>query len=140
MGNRVDLADVLRQNPCSQILTEWLRAIAEAAIEGELHGARLRSLEPRQALNELRGLPGIGRFGAELILIRGATHPDQFPTQERRLHEEIARAYQLSDPSLAALEATAESWRPYRSWVALLLRARREDETAEIASGRRVRR
>lgn len=110
----------------------WLRAIAEAAIEGELDGARLRSLEPSQALNELRRLPGIGPFGAELILIRGATHPDLFPAQERRLHEEIARAYQLSDRSLAALEAIAENWRPYRSWVALLLRTRREDETAEM--------
>jgi DNA-3-methyladenine glycosylase II len=118
----------------------WLRAIAEAAIEGELDGARLRSLEPSRALGELRGLPGIGPFGAELILIRGATHPDLFPTHERRLHEEIARAYQVSDPSLTALEAIADSWRPYRSWVALLLRTRREDETEEIATGRRAQR
>jgi len=30
-----------------------------------------------------------------------------------------------------------ESWRPYRAWVALLLRAWREAETGEIARGRR---
>jgi 3-methyladenine DNA glycosylase/8-oxoguanine DNA glycosylase len=53
----------------------WLRAIAEAAIEGLLDGDRLRSLQPSQALAQLRDLPGIGPFGAELILIRGATHP-----------------------------------------------------------------
>jgi DNA-3-methyladenine glycosylase II len=118
----------------------WLRAIAEAAIEGLLDGARLRSLEPSQALAQLRDLPGIGPFGAELILIRGATHPDLFATQERRLHEEVARAYGLDHPSIDALLEVAERWRPYRSWVALLLRRRREDETAEIASGRRLRR
>ncbi len=118
----------------------WLRAIADAAIEGELDGARLRSLEPSEAQDQLRGLPGIGPFGAELILIRGATHPDLFPTHERRLHEEIARAYELHDRSLAALQLVAGGWRPYRSWVALLLRTRREDETAEIATGRRLRR
>jgi DNA-3-methyladenine glycosylase II len=118
----------------------WLQAIAEAAIEGLLDGARLRSLEPSQALAQLRGLPGIGPFGAELILIRGAAHPDLFATHERRLHEEVARAYGLHDPSIGTLLEVAERWRPYRSWVALLLRRRREDETAEIASGRRLRR
>jgi DNA-3-methyladenine glycosylase II len=118
----------------------WLQAIAEAAIEGLLDGARLRSLEPSQALAQLRGLPGIGPFGAELILIRGATHPDLFATHERRLHEEVARAYGLHDPPIGTLLEVAERWRPYRSWVALLLRRRREDETAEIASGRRLRR
>ncbi len=118
----------------------WLRSVAKAAIEGELDGQRLRTLEASQAIDELRRLPGIGPFGAELILIRGATHPDLFPTHERRLHEEIARAYKLRDPSLAALHAIADGWRPYRSWVALLLRTRREDDTAEVATGRRVRR
>lgn len=118
----------------------WLRATADAAIEGELDGARLRTLEPSEALDRLRDLPGIGPFGAELILIRGATHPDLFPTHEPRLHEEIVRAYKLHDGSLATLQRIADGWRPFRSWVALLLRVGREDETAEIATGRRIRR
>ncbi len=108
----------------------WLRAVAEAALDGLLDGGRLRSIEPSRALAELRLLPGIGPFGAELVLIRGATHPDLFPAHERRLHAEMARAYGLQHPSLERLEAIAEQWRPYRSWVALLLRARREDESA----------
>lgn len=118
----------------------WLRAAADAAIEGELDRARLRAFEPSEALDHLQSLPGIGPFGAELILIRGATHPDLFPTHERRLHDEIARAYKLQDRSLPTLERVADGWRPYRSWVALLLRARRADEGAEIAAGGRVRR
>ena len=109
-------------------------------MEGQLDGAHLRSLEPTRALDQLQGLPGIGPFGAELILIRGATHPDLFPTHERRLHQEIAHAYKLPDRSLATLRSVADRWRPYRSWVALLLRTGREDETAEIATGRRARR
>ncbi len=117
----------------------WLHAIADAALAGQLDAARLRSLEPAQALQELRSLPGIGPFGAELILVRGATHPDMFPVHERRLHEEMIRAYRLRDPSLAELQAVAEGWSPYRSWVALLFRTRREDETGEIAGGRRSR-
>lgn len=111
----------------------WLHAIADAALNGTFDGARLRSLEPAQTLAQLRELPGIGPFAAELILVRGALHPDLFPTQERRLHAEMAAAYDLSDPTPDELERIADAWRPYRSWVGLLLRTRREDETGEIA-------
>ncbi len=134
------LRELRRLDGVAERKLPWLRAVAEAALEGQLDGARLRSLEPDEALAELQNLPGIGPFGAELILIRGATDPDLFPTQERRLHEEVARAYGLHNPSLAALLKVAERWRPYRSWVGLLFRTRREEETSEIASGRRLRR
>lgn len=100
----------------------WLHGVADAALAGTLDGARLRELEPERALEELRELAGIGPFGAELILIRGALHPDVFPAHERRVHHEIARAYELDDPTPDRLEAIAERWRPYRSWVSLLLR------------------
>ena len=75
----------------------WLHGVADAALAGALGGARLRALEPAQALTELRELAGVGPFAAELVLIRDALHPDVFP--ERR--------------------------RPYRSWVGLVLRAAR---------------
>jgi DNA-3-methyladenine glycosylase II len=67
--------------------------------------------------------------------MRGAAHPDLFPDHERRLHDEMARAYDLIDPSLEQLYAIADDWRPYRTWVALHLRTRREDDTHEIATG-----
>ncbi|GAA0334459.1 hypothetical protein NE235_14150 [Actinoallomurus spadix] len=117
---------------------ERLHGIARAALDGDLDAGRLRAMEIAQALVELQRIPGIGLFSAELILIRGAGHPDVFPASERRLHDEMAHEYGLHDPSPARLAAIAEAWRPYRSWVALLLRARREIETAEIARGRRI--
>ena len=107
----------------------WLHGIADAALAGTLDAARLRALEPERALTELRDLPGIGPFGAELILIRGALHPDVFPAHERSVHAEVARAYQLDDPTPEQLEEIADRWRPYRSWVSLLLR------TAKPAAG-----
>ncbi len=96
-----------------------------------MHGARLRELEPQTALAELRALAGIGPFSAELILLRGAAHPDVFPRHERRLHLAMAAAYQLDEPSLAALAAIAERWRPYRTWIAFLLRVRREQDAPD---------
>ena len=110
---------------------ERLRAIADAALTGSLDGARLRALAPDAALAELRELPGIGPFSAELILLRGAAHPDVFPRHERRLHLAMAATYRLDEPSLDELAAIAERWQPYRTWIAFLLRVRREQQ-AEV--------
>lgn len=117
------------------VKVERLRGVASAALEGRLASAQLRSVEPDIALAQLAEIPGIGPFSAELILARGAGHPDVFPTAERRLHEEMTLAYGLSDPSIDQLAAIADGWRPYRTWVGLLLRTRREDDTHEIAGG-----
>ncbi|MEN2416692.1 DNA-3-methyladenine glycosylase 2 family protein [Streptomyces rimosus] len=109
-----------------------LRALAEAAEAGELDAARLRAMPGDYALATLRALPGIGPFSAELILIRGAGHPDVFPRHERRLHASMADAYGLGaagSEDVGRLAAIADRWRPYRSWVALLLRVRAEQRT-----------
>jgi len=115
---------------------DYLKQLAVAAPSGILDAARLRLLPVEQALGDLQTLPGIGPFGAELILIRGAGVPDHLATHEPRLARAVARAYGLTDAvSEAKLATIAEGWRPYRAWVTLLLRARLEAETGEI-SGR----
>lgn len=113
---------------------EWLRALGEAADAGALDAAHLRSLPTDRALGELQGLPGIGPFSAELILLRGAGEADHLPAAEPRLRRAVALAYGHEDePTQAAVAQRAERWRPYRTWVAVLLRAALEDETGEIA-------
>ncbi|AEM80939.1 DNA-3-methyladenine glycosylase family protein [Streptomyces violaceusniger] len=113
----------------TEVKIERLHALAEAADAGELDAARLRAMPADDALTALRTLPGIGPFSAELILIRGAGHPDVFPRHERRLHAAIATAYGLDETAsgdIGRLAGIADGWRPYRSWIALLLRARAE--------------
>jgi DNA-3-methyladenine glycosylase II len=116
----------------------WLRAVARAAEDGRLDTARLRALPVDQALAELQALPGIGPFSAELILLRGAGEPDHLALHEPRLRRAVARAYGLhTEPTDEELQHIAEGWRPYRTWVTLLLRAKLEEDTREIA-GRRT--
>jgi DNA-3-methyladenine glycosylase II len=114
---------------------EQLRALGAAALDGALSRARLRALAPEDAVRELQRLPGVGSFAAELILVRGVGDPDHLPRHEPRLARAVRAAYDL--PEDAAVEPVAEAWQPYRAWVALLLRAWLEQETGEIARGRR---
>jgi DNA-3-methyladenine glycosylase II len=116
-----------------------LRALGEAAAVGRLDGARLRELPRDQALAELKRLPGIGDFSAELVLLRGAGDPDHLPLHEPRLCRGAAIAYGLEEPpDLAWLEERSEAWRPYRTWVVLLLRVLLEAETGDIGGTRDV--
>jgi DNA-3-methyladenine glycosylase II len=118
---------------------ENLRALGEAAMEGRLDGAWLRELPRDQALKELKQLPGIGPFSAELVLLRGAADPDHLPLHEPRLCRGAAIAYDLDEPpDREWLEERAEAWRPYRTWVVLLLRVLLEAETGDTGGSRDV--
>jgi DNA-3-methyladenine glycosylase II len=100
-----------------------IRGLADAALAGEPDPGRLRSLELDEALEHLQSLPGIGPFGAMLVLGRGAGHPDVPPPTLRRFRVAVAAAYGLSEePDEAKLAELSEAWRPYRSWVRGLLR------------------
>lgn len=103
---------------------ERLRELASATAGGALAASRLRALEPEAALAQLRKLPGIGPFSAELILLRGAGEPDRLPAAEPRLRRAAGLAYGLDgEASQDELERRSDAWRPYRTWVAVLLRA-----------------
>jgi DNA-3-methyladenine glycosylase II len=118
---------------------ENLRELGQAAIDGHLDGARLRALPRDRALAELKQLPGIGDFSAELVLLRGAADPDHLPEHEPRLCRGAAIAYDLDEPpDRPWLERRAEAWRPYRTWVVLLLRVLLEAETGDRGGTRNV--
>src|SRR5580700_540491 len=112
---------------------EWLRSLAEAALDGQLDAARLRAMPHTEAMADLKKLPGIGDFSAGLTLLRGAGDPDAVPGQEPRLGRAVALAYRLPGPATPEqVLQISESWRPYRTWVTLLLRTQLEFQTGEI--------
>ncbi len=105
-----------------EVKVERLRAVANAAKDGLLDAAYLRAMPVPDALRWLQRLPGIGPFSAQLILIRGAGHPDVFPADEPRLQEAMRTAYDLPLAPPEELAELSETWRPFRSWVAFALR------------------
>jgi DNA-3-methyladenine glycosylase II len=101
-----------------------LHAVAEAAQQGQLNAERLRAMPPEDAQAKLQQLPGIGPFYSSLIVIRACGHADAPSLGEPQSRAAIQAAYgidhELSDAELLAL---AETWRPFRTWVSVMMRA-----------------
>jgi DNA-3-methyladenine glycosylase II len=101
-----------------------LHAVAEAAQRGELDAVRLREMPPEDAMADLQRLPGIGPFYSALIVIRACGHADALSSAEVHSRQAAQELYgvdhELTD---AEFEKLAEAWRPFRTWVAVMLRA-----------------
>jgi len=101
-----------------------LHAIAEAAQRGQLDADRLRALPSDEAMAELQRLPGIGPFYSALIVIRACGHTDVLSLTEGHSRSAVQELYRLeAEPTDAELERLAEPWRPFRTWVLVMLRA-----------------
>ncbi len=108
--------------------TEYLHAIADAALDGRLDGNALRAVDPDHAIRSVQQIKGLGPFAAELVVLRGANAPDVPPRHEPHLEAEIIQRYG-TDRTLAEI---SDTWRPYRTWAAVHLRALREQRTHKI--------
>ncbi|MGH9126039.1 MAG: DNA-3-methyladenine glycosylase family protein [Acidimicrobiales bacterium] len=103
---------------------ERVVGVARAALAGDLDAALLAGLPVERARALLRTIPGIGPFYAELILIRATGLTDLLPGEEPKLQALVGRLYGLGGhASPADVERVAEAWRPWRTWVSVLVRA-----------------
>ncbi|MFD0520617.1 DNA-3-methyladenine glycosylase family protein [Paractinoplanes durhamensis] len=98
---------------------EYLRTVADAALDGTLDGTRLRELDPAAAVAQVQQVKGLGPFAAELVVLRGANHPDAVPRHEEQLLDEITVQY---GPD-ATLDQVSPAWQPFRTWASVHLRA-----------------
>ncbi|MFD9703784.1 DNA-3-methyladenine glycosylase family protein [Lentzea sp. NPDC059081] len=99
---------------------EYLRAVADAALDGLLDAATLRAMKPAVAVLAVQQVKGLGPFAAELVVLRGANEPDAVPHNESRLTDEVRERYGRP------LAEVSEAWRPYRTWASVHLRVLRE--------------
>jgi AraC family transcriptional regulator, regulatory protein of adaptative response / DNA-3-methyladenine glycosylase II len=63
----------------------------------------------------LCALPGMGQWTAGYVALRGLGEPDAFPFGDRRLRRLACTGGKPLTP--LALEARAESWRPFRGYA-----------------------
>jgi DNA-3-methyladenine glycosylase II len=103
---------------------ERLRGVARAAIEGELDVGRLHQIGPERAYDEVLRLKGLGPFYAGLVVIRASGFADaMLTTAEPKVLRHAGRLYGLDAAlTLEQLTERAEAWRPFRTWVTVLIR------------------
>jgi DNA-3-methyladenine glycosylase II len=106
------------------VKVERLHAVARAAEEGLLDTERLRALGPEEGHQQLQTLPGIGPFYASLIVLRAIGFTDVPVTEEPMALQLMGALYGLGRAATAAdVERLTDSWRPWRTWATVLLRA-----------------
>jgi len=101
-----------------------LHGVAQAALDGWLDTDRIRETDPARAMVDLQRIAGIGPFYSALIVIRASGVRDVLPGDEPRARDLARRLYGLASvPTPAEFEVLAERWRPWRTWVVVLMRA-----------------
>jgi AraC family transcriptional regulator of adaptative response / DNA-3-methyladenine glycosylase II len=89
-----------------------LQALAAAVHDGSLN---LHRGAPLATLDALRALPGIGEWTVQLIAMRALAWPDAFPATD------IGVLNALGTRDLAAVQAQAQAWRPWRAYAVMRL-------------------
>ncbi len=106
-----------------------LHAVAQAALDGRLDPAALRTAPAEAAVAELQRINGIGPFYARLVYLRSTGVTDALTFEEPRLAEYLRYYYDLPEtPDAAEITRIAERWRPFRTWAAVLFRVAGEGE------------
>jgi AraC family transcriptional regulator of adaptative response / DNA-3-methyladenine glycosylase II len=104
--------------PMPKARSAALRALARAVVDDPT------IFHPRidlpQAVSRLKRLAGIGEWTAQYIAMRQLRQPDAFPSGDIGLMRAMAGANGRR-PIAGALQARAETWRPWRAYAALHL-------------------
>lgn len=104
-----------------EVKVERLRGVARAALDGLLDADHLTSLGDK-AQEAVRAIPGIGPFWSQAIYMRTCSITDVWPL-EPLSNAALGALHGLGDePSAKDIERITDRYRPWRTWVAVLMR------------------
>jgi DNA-3-methyladenine glycosylase II len=112
----------LREQGVSRQKSVYLLEIANRAAAGELDREAFAALSDEDALGRLCEIKGVGRWTAEIALMRGLGRPDIFAAGDLGLQVAVQELLGMRErPSEKALRKLAERWRGWRSYAAFYL-------------------
>lgn len=112
----------VRANGMSGQKTRYTMGLVAAAQTGDLNIAALSRAGDQAVRDKLIGYKGIGPWTADIYLMFGLGRPDIWPVGDLALQAGAQFLLGLRQrPNPKKLDKIGESWRPYRSSVALLL-------------------
>jgi DNA-3-methyladenine glycosylase II len=109
-------AESLRRFRLSRAKAGTLVRLGQAFASGEFSQTTLAALADEELVEHLTGLKGIGRWTAEIALMRGLARPDAFPGGDLGVVKYVAQGLlgKGQKATEAEMRAFAERWRPYR--------------------------
>jgi DNA-3-methyladenine glycosylase II len=111
-----------RADGVSRQKDRYLRALADAVLDGTLDLAGLDDLDDDAVRAALVALPGIGPWTADVYLLACLGRPDLWPVGDRALQVAVGEALARPEvPSPLVLEGLGDRWRPHRSTAARIL-------------------
>lgn len=112
----------LRDVGMSRPKVRYIQTIAELAATGGLDRETFDELDDEAAITRLVEIPGVGRWTAEIALMRGLGRPDVFPAGDLGLTVATQRLLRMrARPKERQLRALGARWKGWRSYVALYL-------------------
>lgn len=95
---------------------ETIRRVATAVVHGDIDFHETQ--DPGEFCEKLMAIKGIGEWTAEYVAMRVLKYPDAFPASDLGLQKAMNSPARISAKEL---KHRAQSWRPWRSYAALLL-------------------
>ncbi len=112
----------LREQGLSRQKSTYLLEIAHRAAKGELNREAFATLSDEDALRRLCEIKGVGRWTAEIALMRGLGRNDVFAAGDLGLQVAVQALRSMRKrPSEKALRKIAERWKGWRSYAAFYL-------------------
>jgi DNA-3-methyladenine glycosylase II len=102
---------------------EYLRDVSRLILAGDLDVEGFRQVpDTETVIEELIKIRGIGRWTAELTILRGLHRPDAFPADDVGVRRFISQFY-LGGTKISATEARtfAERWGAWKGFAAYYL-------------------
>jgi DNA-3-methyladenine glycosylase II len=112
----------LRQCGLSHQKSDYIRALANDVVTGNLDMESLKSMETYRAREILMNLRGFGRWSADYVLVRGLARSDSVPSDDLGIRDVVGK-YLGSGHRLTSQEVAEklEPFRPYRGLLAFYL-------------------
>ena len=112
----------LRQLKLSVRKSEYIRGIAQAALESPDGFEGMHDLPDDEVVKRMVALRGVGQWTAQWVLVRALARPDGFPIGDLALRRTVASLYfdgaEINDEQLLEF---SQRWSPWRSYATAYL-------------------
>lgn len=106
---------VIRDCGTSWSKVAYIKNVAKAVEENELHLNKLSKMSDEEVRSELIKIKGIGDWTAEMILMFTLRRSDIFSTGDMGIQNAMQKHYKVKKGDFKKMEKIAKQWQPYRS-------------------------